>query len=400
MKIAIFSDTFYPEISGITDSALPIAIELAKRGNKIRFYVPSYSEKNYRIVGQPKENIELGPNIEVHRLFSLPFPSGTHQARFVLPSFWIFLFVKKFKPDIIQTHLFAGVGLEALMLGKFNKIPIIGTDHTAISEFIRYSPIKSKWFKNLVFRYVSWFYNKCDFVTAPSPSVILEMENHGFKNKSKVISNPVDTLVFKPCLKQNKKELKSEFGFSDNTIIYAGRLAPEKNIDVLIHALLIVRKKYPNTILVLAGHGSAYKDLKDLAKKLDLESNVKFLGTVDKMKLSKLYQASEIFVMSSMSEVQSMSLLQAMACGLPSIVVRARSHSEYYTNEENGFLIKPNDINEFANKIILLFDKPTLRKKLGDNALLLSKEISVPKIADLWEKTYHDVINKKIESTG
>jgi len=396
MKIAIFSDNFYPELSGISDSIITLAKELVKSGNKINFYAPRYSAKDYKKAKFIQQELNLGENVKINRWFSFHYPSGTGQARLALPNPLHWASLKKFNPDIIHTQLFFGIGLDALISAKINRIPIVGTNHTAITEFVRYSPIKTEWFKKIIMKYVVWYYNHCDYVSAPSQSVFDEMEQFGFKRPHKVISNPINFDIFNSAsLNYNMQKFKKESGLSGATLVCAGRLSPEKNIDVIIRALALVKQRFPEVILVLAGHGSAANGLKTLARKLGVEKSVKFLGTVDQLTLAGLYRASELFVISSTSETQSMTLIQAMACGLPAVGVRARALPEYI-NDQRGFLVEPNNHVAFAEKIMILLENSALRKKFGENAAIFVKRFSAPNIAKEWEIVYSEVISNRL----
>lgn len=392
MRIAIFSDNFYPELSGIADSIITLAKQLSVRGHKINFYVPKYSAKDFKKVGLPWREIGIGKNIKIKRFYSLPFPTATAQGRLVLPTGLRWLKVYKFKPDIIHSQLFFGVGLEALSASKILKIPVIGTNHTAITEFKHYSPIKSQWFDKLSLNFAVWYYNQCDFVTAPSQAVFDEMKNYGFKQPHQVISNPIDLATFKVEPNFNPESIRRKYNLSEQIIIYAGRLAKEKNIEVMIEALSLVKKKEAKINLVLAGHGKNENQLKQLAKKLKVENNVKFLGTVSKPTLAKLYQAAKIFVITSTSETQSLTLMQGFACGLPAIGVNSRALPEYI-NKQNGFLVEPGDAKNLAEKINLLLTNESLRQKLRRGALIFIRNFSAENIAKEWEKLYAKVIN-------
>src|SRR5665647_1224194 len=133
MKIAVFSDNFYPELSGISDSLVEQARELSLLGHTIDFFVPRYGEKDFAVSHIPYKEIEIGKGVSVHRLFALPFPAPTKQGRMILPTFlrWISLWKKN--PDIIHTHLFFGAGLEGLLASFFLHKPLIGTSHTPLT---------------------------------------------------------------------------------------------------------------------------------------------------------------------------------------------------------------------------------------------------------------------------
>src|SRR4030043_586778 len=388
LKIAIFSDNFYPEMSGISDSIITMARELAKSGHRINFYAPRYSRKNHKIANVPMEELNLGENINIYRFSSLTYPSSpTKQARLVIPTFLRWTALRKFNPDIIHTHLPFGVGFEALAAAKFLKKPLVGTSHTPMGEFIRYGPIKAKWFSNLSLKLVSWYYNHCQFVTAPSQPIIDEMIEYNFRRLNRVISKPIDLENFQPASLGEKNKLKEKFGLSVKAVLHPGRLAPEKNIDVIIKAIALVKEKIPEVTLGLTGHGSAASSLKALTKKLKLEKQVKFFGRIETLELAKLYQASDIFVVTSTAETQCMSMMQGMASGLPVIGVKARALPEYI-NPENGFLIEPYDHKALAEKIIYLFKHPEKRQKLGQGGLAYVQKFSAPRVTEEWEDLY------------
>ena len=389
MRIAIFSDVFYPELSGISDSLISLTKELAAMGHEIRFYVPEYSAKNYAFAGLPPAELDIGSNISFKRLFSVPYPTGTKQGRLVIP-FPLFLFdIKKFNPDIIHTQLFFGAGIGALLAGAFLKKPVIGTNHTAIKEFVKFSPLRGKWVSSLALRYVNWYYGKCGLITAPSRSVIDEMRFYGFKKESRIISNPVDTGTFTPI--GNKKRLKKKFGLGNYVVIHAGRLSRERKINVIIDAARRVKKQFPAAELAIAGRGVAENELKSQAEKLGIKSSVKFLGFLDQRTLSDAYNASEIFAITSTSDTQSMVMMQAMASGLPVIGVKSRALPEYI-NKKNGILIEPDDAGALAKKILFLFKNPEKRKELGAGARKFSLHFSSKSIAKSWEKIYENGI--------
>jgi glycosyltransferase involved in cell wall biosynthesis len=384
MKIAIFSDNFYPELSGIADSIVKLSMELSNLGHEVCFFVPRYGAKDYKIVNLPEQEINLGGNIKIKRLLSLLAPFSGAQSRLVLPFFSGSLF-KEFKPDIIHSQLFFGAGLEALIAAKLNKVPFVGTNHTSITDFV-----PGEFMKKQSLNYAVWYYNRCDFVTAPSQSVFKEMLVHGFNKPHEVISNPIDINTF--SLSNNKSEYKKKFNLSDHTVVYAGRLAPEKNLEVIIKAVALTKKSVSGINLAFAGSGQSENKLKQLAKELNLENEVKFLGTLNKIDLAKLYQASEVFAIASTSETQSMVLMQALACGLPAVAVNARALPEY-VNEKNGYIVKIGDEKAMAEKFVLLLENQVLRQSLSHGAADYVQQFSAPNIAKKWEKLYSQAIS-------
>ncbi|HZJ18418.1 MAG TPA: glycosyltransferase [Patescibacteria group bacterium] len=395
MRIAIYSDNFYPELSGITDTILTTAKELAKLGHFINFFVPYYSKKDYKQVNLSFEKeVFLHENIKITRFFSFSYPTGTRQGRLVVPTGLRFLKVKFFNPDIIHTNHIAGVGIEGLIDAKILKKPLIGTNHTPIVEFIKYSPIKAKWFKRAMSKYDAWYFNKCDFVSSPSWAVLHEMQKYGFNRPCKPVSNPVNIETFKSVSEKERNTLKKKYGFSDFVLYYCGRLAQEKHIDLMVKAVSDLKGKIPSINLVIAGKGSEEENLKKLVKELNVEDRVKFFGFLKETKdFVELYNATDLFLMLGTAETQSIVMMQAMATQNPVIGVNSWGIVDY-VNEKNGFLIEPNDQKALNEKILYFYKNPDQKKLLGEGGREFAEQFSRQNIAKIWEGIYTDVIKK------
>ncbi len=390
MRIAMFADNFYPELSGITDSLLESARELGGLGHDVDFYVPKYTPRDFALYNVPYEEIDLGRNVTIHRIPSLKFPAPTQQGRMVIPTFLRWIGMRKNKPDIIHTHLFFGAGMEALAASKFLKVPLVGTNHTPITEFLQYGPVSGKLLDKLGLGFVSWYYNKCEQITAPSQGILDEMQQHGFNKSCRVISNPVDLQNFFPVSEEVRIEHKKEFELSEFTVLYTGRLAVEKHIDVLIRAVGLLKDKIPQITFAITGHGDAEASLKQLAEELQLGGMVKFFGTLSVEDHAKIYKAADVFAIASTAETQSLSLMKAMAAGIPAIGVNARALPEYI-KKENGFILEPGDYQGIAEKILFLFENPEKRKELGARGIAMVQGYSPAKIAAEWNQLYKEV---------
>lgn len=397
MKIAVFSDNFYPELSGITDSIMSSAKELGRLGHEVDFYAPKYSKKDFSMIGAPFEEPDLGSNVRFHRMRSFPYPAPTKQARMVIPTFLRWIAMKNNRPDIIHTHLFFGVGMEALAAAKFLKVPLVGTSHTPITEFLKYGPLGSFMVEKSALGFVSWYYNHCRFVSAPSGGILKDMENNGFKSPSKVVSNPIELQKFFPVPEEEKNSIRKGFGLSGFIVLYTGRLAEEKHIDVIIRAVSLLKGQISEISLVITGHGDAKEKLEKLSFELGVGERVKFLGTLNEEDHARIYKASDVFAIASTAETQSLSLLKAMATGIPVIGVNARALPEYIS-EKNGFIVEPGDHKNMAEKIAFLFENPEEGKMLGRGGMELVDNFSLPKIAKEWEAIYERVISDSLDN--
>jgi len=392
MRIAMFSDNFFPELSGISDSISTLARQLAARGHRIRFYVPRYARRDHERLGLPFTEIDLGESIEVIRLASVRYPTGTKQGRMVLPTGVRWCHLRGFHPDVIHVHLPFAVGLEGLLAARMLGTPLMGTNHTPITEFLRYSPFRGVRCGRLAARYTAWYYNQCQFVSSPSRSILEEMGQFRFRVRHRVISNPIRLEVFFPFA--SKHLLKKKFGFSDLTILYAGRLAPEKRVDLIVRAVASLASEDPATSLVLLGRGSAEDDLKSLCRSLGVEGRVKFLGFIPNLTtVAEIYNASDLFVIASTAETQSIAAMHAMACGLPVVGVRAWGLAEYIT-PTNGILVDPGDGQALRQALGYLSTHPDLRLELGKGGQKSVAPFSPASIAGEWEDLYQKVLEE------
>ncbi len=393
MKIAIYSDNFYPDITSMTAQISLSAKELAKLAHYILFVSPWYSSADYTRANLSKIFPTNGLPINVVRLPSIPFfGSPTGQGRICLPSGYGIALMKKFKPDIIHTHTPFGAGIEALLDAKTLGIPLVGTNHTPVREFMAYTPFKNAWATEKAIQYFSWYYNHVRYLPAPCEALIDEMRDFGFKKPASRLSNPIDLAHFTSVLNEEEKQsLKKRFNFSGYTILYTGRLAPEKHIDAIIEAVARLRPTLPDITLAITGHGSAEASLKTLVSKLGLEKQVRFLGFVDSESFPLVYKTSDLFVVMSTAESQCLSLMQAFATGLPAIGAKAWGLAEYIT-PQNGRLVAPGDIDGLADQIKTFAQDPALTKTLAAQALLSGAQCKPELVAETWERIYQESI--------
>ncbi len=387
MKIAMFTDHFYPELGGIQDSVAILSRALGRRGHSVRIVAPRYAAADYRMAKAGRSDGDLGNNVRVERRESLPFPSSTRQSRAALPSpvRWVGL-GRGERPDLIHVHSFFGVGLEALWSAAALKLPIIGTNHWTVAGFAPFLPVGAAW----AARYVGWFYDRCDFVTAPSHSVFADLGRRGTRRPHRVVSNPIDTETFAPATGDDRARLRAEFGLGAPTVTFAGRLGAEKNIDVLLHALA----RLEGVELALAGHGAHEPRLRALAATLGIAARVRFLGTLSPARLADLLRASDVFSIMSTSETQSMVMLQAMATGLPVVAAQSRALPEFVT-AETGLLADPHDPPAIAAALGELLAAPGRREALGAAARQLALRHGIDSVADIWEELYANLLRER-----
>lgn len=382
MRIAYFSDNFDPELSGITDTIIITGRELKKRGHEICYVGPRYSPKDYAMVNRPYPKNEESDTIDgmpVRRLPSFHLPTSTGQSRLAIPLRSNFAFLKDFKPDIIHTQSPYGVGWEALGAAKHFRVPLIGTNHTWVENYFSLSVMRS---------YDTWYYNHCDFVSTPCEGLIASMRENGFHRPGRVVANPVELTNFHPVTPEEKAEQKRRFNLTGPVVLYAGRLGTEKDIDVVLRGIALLVQRFPTLTFVMAGHGAAEASLKKLARELGITKNVLFSGFLNRTtELPHLYKTADVFAIMSTSDSQSISLMQAYACGIPAVCARSQGLVDY-TPEDSGFLVEPGDHRALAEKLSLLLTDNALRERMGRAGQFFVSQFSPERIAREWEQIF------------
>ena len=233
MKIAIFSDTFPPQINGVSTYVYQSALSLIKLGHEVAIFTIA------RPLRKNEERVELntaGGKLKIHILPSMPF-WGYPGERFHIPFGFSLNRIRKFKPDIIHTHTLFGVGWEALYCAKLFNIPLVGTHHTFFDHYLKYIYLDHPLMRKLSWHYTVVYYNFFDLILSPSNSLAEVLKNYGVKRPIEIAPNFIDTDFFHPQ-SANAPDAKA--------LIYMGRVSYEKNLDQVIKAVFIVKNKIPD----------------------------------------------------------------------------------------------------------------------------------------------------------
>lgn len=385
MRIAIFSDTFFPQVNGVAAVSYQSAKELSKLGHEVMVVVVSPNEQ--------KEKIKKSGNFKVAFLPSIPafvYPG----ERVALPvGFSVLKEILKFKPDIIHTHTPFAVGWAAVLAKKITGAKLVGTHHTFYDHYLKHVKLDYPWGKKLSWKATVGYYNFCDLVISPSQSLLDGLIGEGLKGNSEVLINSVDTDLFRPVKNQIIKEkIKKGFGIKKRSICYMGRLSYEKSIDQTIKAFALMLKKIPELNLMLIGDGPERKNLENLAEELKIKDKVIFTGFLFGDNLVIALQANDIFISTSKSESFGISTLESMAVGLPMILVKEKGLAELLRENENGFFAKTDNPADIAEKTVNLLSDSSLHKKFGKASRVLSLQYSHDQITSDLEKKYINLI--------
>jgi glycosyltransferase involved in cell wall biosynthesis len=212
-----------------------------------------------------------------------------------------------------------------------------------------------QWFKDIIGR-ISWkdmgkVMGQADVITTPTPLAAKAMHEHAFLRKVLPLSNGIDSAAYE----LQPGEVIEPHPYP--TVMFAGRLAEEKHVDVLIRAI----GKTPaelNVHLEIVGGGEVRTALEELVQRLGLGSRVKFLGLVSDEDLRKAYIKADLFCMPGTAELQSLVTLEAMSASTPVVLADAMALPHLVRDGENGYLFTPNDSDDLAKKITQILQLP------------------------------------------
>ncbi len=386
MKILLATESYYPNIDGGAIAQHNLAQELVKKNHEIWIIAPGTSFKN-------TVEEENGTKIFRTRAVKVPLYMNNRYYFSPFPLFKIGKIIKEFKPDIVHICSPYPVSVSAMLWARKNDIPALGSIHV-LPENILAPFFKSKHYKlfeKYSWNYLVYFFNLVDQVTAPTKTGAEMYIKHGLKKKITPISNGLKTEIFNP---KNKGEyLREKFKLpKKNIVICSGRINEEKNLDVLINAIPHALKKIDAHFLFV-GSGGEYKQwLINLTKELKVDDHVTFTDFLSWEDYPNIYTIADLFALPAESELQSIVTLEAIATGLPVVLVNKGALPELASNE-NGYLFEPKNSKQMAEQIVKILSDEKLKKKMSKKSLELIKKHSMESVATQYEQLYEEVIN-------
>lgn len=311
MKIGFFTDTYFPQVSGVATSIKTLKEELEKNGHEV--YIFTTTDPN-------ADKLEK----DVIRMPSVPFVSFKDRRVVVRGMWYAYLVAKELELELIHTHTEFGAGILGKMVAKKLKIPLIHTYHTMYEDYLHYIA-KGKVLRQSHVKYLSrLFANHTTGVVCPSERVIDTLRGYGVVTPLRVIPTGIDIEKFKRADITNEdiEKLRQSLHIEKDQlmILSLSRISYEKNIQALVYGLPQIIKAYPNARMVIVGKGPYLEELQELITTLDLSEYVQFTGEVANDDVALYYKAADFFVSASTSETQGLTYTEAMAAGTPCVV--------------------------------------------------------------------------------
>jgi glycosyltransferase involved in cell wall biosynthesis len=344
MRIALFTDTFVPEVNGVARTLKRFTDFLDKKQIEYKVFAPETPDKDLFAA-------------HIHRFTSFRFFLYP-ECRIALPNIMqIKEELQKFKPHLVHVATPFNMGLCGLHFAKKLQIPIVGSYHTDFDQYLHYYDLQ--FLSKLLWRYMHWFHRPLQKIFVPSQTTLEQLKRHGFTNLH-IWPRGVDCSLFHPHY--NKQEIREKYQIHEKYLfVYVGRIAAEKDV----HLLPQIAKQLPESVKndvhwLIVGDGPLKEKLQQ-----DIPDNMTFVGYLHGEELAKTYTAADIFVFPSATETFGNVVLESLASGTPVIGADSGGVKNIVEHGKFGYLCEPGNVESFVHAILQCLLSNAKIKQMG-----------------------------------
>lgn len=318
MNIGLFTDTYFPQVSGVATSIKTLRDELIAQGHHVYIFTSS----DPRATDSPEDGI--------YRFPSVPFVS--FKDRRIAFTGWlkVLRIARKLDLNIVHNQTEFSLGVMGKMVAKELGIPCIHTYHTMYQDYLHYIANGRVLKPKDVARLAHLYLKNMAGVIAPSERVLDTLESYHVESPIRVIPTGVNLRVYRlRDTPEQKLSMRQKYGYDRDTpvLLSLSRLAFEKNIQELIASMPDVLAKEPTAQLLIVGDGPARQSLERQVREMNLRDHVTFAGQISNDEVPHYYQIADVFVSASDSESQGLTYDESLASDVP-IVVRRSEYTD------------------------------------------------------------------------
>jgi glycosyltransferase involved in cell wall biosynthesis len=377
LTIGFFTCNASPLLNGLAVSIQQFALHLRRLGHRVYTFAPRYP-------GCPEVEPDTYrfPSLRVptHHRYALPIPAAAVGLRRLIPRLGL---------QVIHAHHPFLVGPYARRLARRLRVPCVFTYHTLYEHYAHYLPVVSSLAARVAEARSYAFANQADLVIAPTSGVQERLWSHGVTVPIEVIPTGIEP-PGEP--EESKTQIRRRLGVPEDdgpVLLYVGRLAREKNLELLLRAVHAAVRVAPNLTLLVVGEGDEERSLQRLAAQLEIADRVRFVGPVPHQAVGCWYRAADLFVFPSVSETQGLVVLEAMAHRLPVLAVRSVGTSDFIVDGVSGALANDAE-NDFVQRLLtLLRDGASLHRYAEQGrvrAMQMTAEASAARLLEAYER--------------
>ncbi len=368
LRISLVTETYFPQVNGVSRTLDQLVRHCSERGDRIQLLLPSYDQNS----------TPLSAHVEKREWWSLPLP---FYREVVLPMVTVGMVeraLSDFRPDLVHIATEGPLGWASLRAAKRMKVPIVSSYHTNFPQYLQ--TYNARFLEPICWRYLRWFHNNTRATFCPSDSTRELIEDKGFRNVG-IWSRGVDNNRFNPAKRDN--ELRKALGVEpeDHLITYTGRLANEKNLEMLFDAWQELAG-CDNCHLLLIGDGPLRTRLESRHA-----PKVIFAGYRYGEELARMYASSDLFVFPSLSETFGNVVLEAMASGLPVVAYDVQGPKDIIEDQVTGRLVSETSFQALAAAMQGILRDTDARRRMGRQARIYAE-------GQTWEQIMSGIRNR------
>lgn len=384
MRIAIVTETFPPQINGVSRTLSRLVDHLHQRGHELLVVHPYYDGETYSGAD--------GAEIKVVTLKAWPLPFY-REVLVPRPPFGAYKkAIDAFKPDLVHIATEGWLGLSALRFCRRRGYQVVSSYHTNFDAYAGH--YRLKWAMPLVRAYLRWFHNRTLATFVPSATIIDALKATGFE-RLRLWPRGVDGDLFRPD-RPGAAEVRARFGIAQGATVigHCGRLAAEKNIGYLGQALAGVLKRNAGCHVLIIGDGPQRQSLeKLLANEPGAEGRVHFTGYLTGNALADAYAAMNMFAFASRTETFGNVILEAMASGLPVVALAEGGPVDVVQDGRTGRLLGAEEVPEAMSAVLLGWAEAAgLRQTLATEARSYAESQTWYEIMGRLENDYRAIV--------
>jgi 1,2-diacylglycerol 3-alpha-glucosyltransferase len=384
MRIGMLADLYKPYTSGVTNMISLLKSRLEALGQEVFLFTFGAVRS-----ADEEPNVIRSPGLPVgHEGISLGL-GLSRRARETLVSM-----------DVVHVHHPILSGRLALRHCRPRGIPIVFSNHTRHDLYARllFRPLPAGLVDRVYRPYLGHFFGACDLVIVPSPSALQLVQQLSPGCHWQMIPNGIELHPFRSVRDPIRRQ---ELGFEVGQVvlIYVGRLAREKNVHLLVEAFAAAARRSARARLLMVGGGPLRASLEARAARLGVSDEVRFAGFVPYEQVPRYLACADAFVSASVTEVHALTVIEAMACGLPVLGIDGPGVGDAVADGVTG-LLSPGDPGLFGAAMVRLVEDEGERRALGARARAASQAFSIESTAEQMLRCYRHLLTEARPSSA
>lgn len=405
MKIAMFTDAYWPRVNGVTVSVDSFSRTLINYGHEVLIVCPSYPEDSNNPVSN--NNSDAENKLKIVRVPStLALVTKEDRLAKFNKWYWVFKQVEDFNPDVLHVNSELVIGEFGFWYGRSHNLPIVYTFHTLWEDYApNYLPMFPSFLLKFVVRRMQVnILRRCYRVIVPTTQIQAVVHKYRKKTKTSLLPTGIDidmfnhdaaeVYSFREKMEERFPQIKGK-----RILLFAGRVVKEKNIGFLINIFPDILAKHSDVVLLIAGNGPDMDYYQDEAQKAGIKDNCVFTGYFNRDELALVYAISELFVFPSLTDTQGLVTLEAMLSGTPVVAIGVMGTITVMGGDNGGFMVK-NDPAEFTARVLELLADPELRQKKSIEAKAHARSWSIDELTKELLNIYKSAVASYTEEFG